>query len=182
MKHCWMEKLTFLKCLMKNLCLTPYFKHLENLEKIRRTNGPNLSSLPVDNKKSVTSSVEKSKNHKGSHMWCHYCDKNNHITSRLIAEHLPNLNSRKRTRFALKPKLDPERSLWPSFSFSKKLMHLKANWSLKRLQAVRRAQRKAESILSTEINVLTSPLVVMKMRIPSTCLLLLDPLALAKLS
>jgi hypothetical protein len=27
------------------------FKHLENLEKIRRTNGPNPSSLPVDNKK-----------------------------------------------------------------------------------------------------------------------------------
>jgi hypothetical protein len=32
-----------------------YFKHLENLEKIRRTNGRNPSSLPVDNKKSVTS-------------------------------------------------------------------------------------------------------------------------------
>jgi hypothetical protein len=29
-----------------------YFKRLENLEKIRRTNGPNPSSLPVDNKKS----------------------------------------------------------------------------------------------------------------------------------
>jgi hypothetical protein len=27
-----------------------YFKRLENLEKIRRTNGPNPSSLPVDNK------------------------------------------------------------------------------------------------------------------------------------
>jgi hypothetical protein len=27
-----------------------YFKHSENLEKIRRTNGPNPSSLPVDNK------------------------------------------------------------------------------------------------------------------------------------
>jgi hypothetical protein len=44
-----------------------YYKHLENLEKIRRTHGPNSSSLPVDNKKrvSVTSSVGKySKNHK----------------------------------------------------------------------------------------------------------------------
>jgi hypothetical protein len=59
-----------------------YFKHLENLEKIRRTNGPNPSSLPVDNKKSVTSSVgESSKNHKGSNMWCHYCNKNNHNTA-----------------------------------------------------------------------------------------------------
>jgi hypothetical protein len=57
----------------------PYFKRLENLEKIRHTNGTNLSSLPVDNKKSVTSSVGKSsKNHKRSNMWCHYCDKNNH--------------------------------------------------------------------------------------------------------
>jgi hypothetical protein len=30
----------------------------------------------------------------------------------MIAEQLPNLNSR--TRLALKSKLDPERSLWPS--------------------------------------------------------------------
>jgi hypothetical protein len=59
-----------------------YFKRLENLEKIRRTNGPNPSSLPVDNKKSVTSSVGKSSNnHKGSNMWCHYCDKNKHNTA-----------------------------------------------------------------------------------------------------
>jgi hypothetical protein len=60
------------------------FKRLENLEKIRRTNGPNPSSLQVDNKKrvSVSSSVGKSsKNHKGSNMWCHYCDKNNHNTA-----------------------------------------------------------------------------------------------------
>jgi hypothetical protein len=93
-----------------------YFKRLESLENIRRTNGPNPSSLPVDKKKrvSVTSSVGKSsKNHKGSNMWCHYCDKNNHNT--LIAEQLPNLNSRK--RLTLKPKLDPERSLWPSLFF-----------------------------------------------------------------
>jgi hypothetical protein len=61
-----------------------YFKHLENLEKIRRTNGPNPTSLPIDNKKgvSVASSVGKSsKNHKVSNTWCHYCDENNHITA-----------------------------------------------------------------------------------------------------
>jgi hypothetical protein len=48
-----------------------YFKSLKNLEKIRRTNDPNPSSLPVDDKKrvSVTSSVGKSsKNHKGPNM------------------------------------------------------------------------------------------------------------------
>jgi hypothetical protein len=59
-----------------------YFKRFKNLEKIRRTNGPNPSSLPVDNENtvSVTSSVvgNFSKNHEGSNMWCHYCDKNNH--------------------------------------------------------------------------------------------------------
>jgi hypothetical protein len=39
-----------------------YFKRLENLEKIRHTNGPSPVSLPVDNKKSVTvaNSVSKS--------------------------------------------------------------------------------------------------------------------------
>jgi hypothetical protein len=58
------------------------FMRLENLEKIRHTNGPNPSSLPVDNKnKSVNGSVGKSsKNDKGSNMWCHYCDNNNHNT------------------------------------------------------------------------------------------------------
>jgi hypothetical protein len=60
-----------------------YFKRLENLEKIMRTNSPNPSSLPIDNKKSVTSSSagKSSKNHKGSNMWCHYCDKSNHNTA-----------------------------------------------------------------------------------------------------
>jgi hypothetical protein len=56
-----------------------YFNYLENLENIRHTNGPNPSSLSVDDTKrvSITSSVGKaSKNHKGSNMWCHYCDKN----------------------------------------------------------------------------------------------------------
>jgi hypothetical protein len=72
-------------------------------------------------------------------------------TTRLIAKQLPNLNSRK--RLALKPKFNPERSLWPSFS--KKSIHSKGSRSLKRLQAVRRASRKAESILSTEINEIT---------------------------
>jgi hypothetical protein len=35
-------------------------------------------------------------------------------------------------------------------------MHLKSNWSLKKLQAVRRATRKDESILSTKINLTTN--------------------------
>jgi hypothetical protein len=93
-----------------------YFKHFENLEKIRRTNSPNPSSLPVDNKKriSVTSSVGKSsKNHKGP--ICGVTIVTRTTTTCLIAEQLPNLNSIK--RLALKPKLDPESSLWPSLFF-----------------------------------------------------------------
>jgi hypothetical protein len=59
-----------------------YFKHLKHLEKIRFTYNLNPSSLPVDSKKSVTSSVGKSsKNPKGYNMWCHCCDKNNHNTA-----------------------------------------------------------------------------------------------------
>jgi hypothetical protein len=65
-----------------------YFRRLENFEKIKRTNGPNPSSLPVDSKKraSVTISVgNSSKNHKGSNMWCHYCDKNSQNTADCIS-------------------------------------------------------------------------------------------------
>jgi hypothetical protein len=105
-----------------------YFKHFENLEKIRRTNGLNPSSLPVDNKKriSATNSVGKSsKNHKGP--TCDVTIVTRTTTTRLIAEQSPNLNNRKTTRLALKPKLDPESSLWPSFFFSKKLIHSKGN-------------------------------------------------------
>jgi hypothetical protein len=91
-----------------------YFKSLENLEKIRHANSHNPSSLPVDNKKSVTSSlVKSSKNHKGP--TCGVTIVTRTTTTRLIAEQLSNLNSRK--RLTLKPKLDPERSLWPLFSF-----------------------------------------------------------------
>jgi hypothetical protein len=123
-----------------------YFKHFENLEKIRRNNGPNPSSIPVDNKKriSVTNSVGKSsKNHKGP--TCDVIIVTRTTTTRLIAEQSPNLNSRK--RLALKPKLDPESSLWPSLFFSKKLMHSKGNWSLKILQAVKRGRLNSSSLL-----------------------------------
>jgi hypothetical protein len=42
-----------------------YFKHLENLEKFRHTNGPS-PTLHVDNKKSVTSTVGVGKSNKSS--------------------------------------------------------------------------------------------------------------------
>jgi hypothetical protein len=85
-----------------------YFKCLENLEMIRRTNGPNPFSLPVDYKKrlSVTSSLGKPyKNHKGSSMWCHYCDKNNHKTAycRAIAK----LKQQKKNKARFEAKAGP---------------------------------------------------------------------------
>jgi hypothetical protein len=46
-------------------------------------------------------------------------------TTQLIAEQLPNLNSRKTTRLALKPKLDPERSLWLLFFLFEEINTLK---------------------------------------------------------
>jgi hypothetical protein len=101
-----------------------YFKHLENLEKIRHTNILNPSSLPVDNKKYVTSSVSKSsKNHKVPTSGVTIVTRT--TTTRLIAERLLNLNSI--PRIALKPKLDSEIILWFFVSFSKKSMHSKGN-------------------------------------------------------
>jgi hypothetical protein len=80
-----------------------YFKRLENLEKIRRTNGPNPSSLPVDNKKTVTSSVGKSsKNHKRSNMWCHYCDKNKYNQNTDDCRAIAKFKHQKKARFETK--------------------------------------------------------------------------------
>jgi hypothetical protein len=126
-----------------------YFKCLENLEKIRRTSGPNPSSLPVDNKKSVTSSVGKpSKNHKGSNVWCQYCDKNNHNMAdcRAIAK----FKQQKKAHFEAKSG-SGKNSL--AFLFEE-INALKRQ--LKPEKTVSSKKRKADSILSTEINSTTS--------------------------
>jgi hypothetical protein len=89
-----------------------YFKGLENLEKIKRTNGPNPSLLSVDNKKAVTSIVSRSsKNHKEYNMWCPYYGKNKHNTAdcRSIAK----FEQQNRACFEAKSGL--KRSLWSSF-------------------------------------------------------------------
>jgi hypothetical protein len=122
------------------------FQALRELGEDQAHNGPNPSSLPVDKKKSNTSNVGKSsKNHNGSSMWCHYSDKNNHNTAdcRAIAK----FKQQKKSYF--EAKAGPGKKSLAIFSFSKQLMHLKGNWSLKRLQAVRRGKKKAESILSS---------------------------------
>jgi hypothetical protein len=126
-----------------------YFKRLENLEKIRRTNGPNPSLLPVDNKKyaTVTSSVGKSsKNHKGYNMWCHYCDNNNHNTAdcRVIAK----FKQQEKNCFEAKAGLGKKSLAF--FVLFEEINALKRQ--LKSEKTASSKKRKAESILSTEIN------------------------------
>jgi hypothetical protein len=81
-------------------------------------------------------------------------------TTQLIAEPLPNLNSRK--RLTLKPNMDTERSLWPSFFLFEEINALK-----KQFKPEKTAGRlNLSSLLKPKK--LTYPLVVMKARIPST--------------
>jgi hypothetical protein len=68
---------------MKNLCLISSVWRTW-----RRSGAPTVPILLqyqqiIRKYESVTSSVGKSssKNHKGSNIWCHYCDKNNHNTA-----------------------------------------------------------------------------------------------------
>jgi hypothetical protein len=86
------------------------FKCLENLEKVRRTNGPS-PTLHIDDKKSITSSLGVGKFNKSSKQWCHLCDKNNHSTAYCRAIAKP--SSKK--RLPLEPRQFPERSLWLFF-------------------------------------------------------------------
>jgi hypothetical protein len=123
-----------------------FFKRLENLKKIRHTNSPNPSSLSVDNKKSVsvTSSVGKtSKDYKGSNMWCHYCDKNNHNTADCRA-----ITKFKQKKAHFEANAGPgKKSLNFLYTF-KGINALKRQRSLKRLQAVRRGRLNPSSLLN----------------------------------
>jgi hypothetical protein len=130
-----------------------YFKCLKNLEKIRGTNGPNPSSLPVDNKKSVTSSIGKSsKNHKGSNMWCHYCEKNNHNTAdcRAIAK----FKQQKKACFEAKagPGKKSLAFLFEEINTLKRQLKPEKTASSKNEQG----RLNPSSLLSTEINLNTS--------------------------
>jgi hypothetical protein len=61
-----------------------------------------MAPLPVDNKKTVGSSVGRSK---VSSLWCHYCEKNNHNTADCRA--LAKIKQQKKVRF--ETKAAPER-------------------------------------------------------------------------
>jgi hypothetical protein len=78
MQPWWQLILIFFKSYEESVS---YFKRLENLEKIKRTNKV-VPTLPVDNKRKVaSSSVGVAVGKKNSKMCCHYCDKNNHNTA-----------------------------------------------------------------------------------------------------
>jgi hypothetical protein len=61
-------------------------------------------------------------------------------TTRLIVEQLPNLNSRK--RLALKPKQDPERSLWPSCFIFEEINALKRQLKAKKTARSKKRNKK----------------------------------------
>jgi hypothetical protein len=65
--------------------------------------------------------------------------------TQLIAEKSPNLNIRKITRLALKPKLEPERSLLPSFF--EEINALNRQLQLKSEKSARRKKSKTECLL-----------------------------------
>jgi hypothetical protein len=99
-----------------------YFKHLETLEEIRRTNGPSPVTLPVDNKKivCVTSGVDNSsKNPKSCRMRCHYSGKIKYKMS----DHKEIVNSKqtKKAHFEAKAGSDLERIFEEINSFQRQL-------------------------------------------------------------
>jgi hypothetical protein len=124
-----------------------YFKRLENLEKIRRTKGPNSSSLPVDNKKRVFVTIgvgKPSKNHKGPNMRCHNCDKYNHNRAdcRAIAK------LRKMTFF--ESKSGPRMKCLVMFFLFKEINALKRQ--LKPEMIANSKKGKSQYLLSTEVD------------------------------
>jgi hypothetical protein len=111
-------------------------------------------------------------------MWCHYCNKNksNHNTADFRA--ITKFKQQKKACFEAK---DGPRKKSLAFIFLfEEINALKRQ--LKPEKTASSKNRKAESILSTEINETIQPLIVMKLRIPSTCSLCLNPLVPAKLS
>jgi hypothetical protein len=126
-----------------------YFKRLENLEKIRKTNGL-LSPLTVDYKKTGGSStvvglaVGKKKSAK---MWCHYCDKNNHNTAdcRAIAKAKQRKNGNSEAKAV--PGKKSLAFLFEEINSLKKQLNTKIPNSKK---------RKIETVLSNEINLTTT--------------------------
>jgi hypothetical protein len=74
------------------------------------------------------------------------------------------------------------KSLFISFLFEEEINALKKELKPEKTAISKIGKSKSESILSNIVNETIQPLVVMKINVRSTCLLLLNPLSLAKLS
>jgi hypothetical protein len=121
---------------------------LENLEKIRRTNGP-ASAVAVENKKLITSSVGVGKNNKSSNMWCYYCDKANHNTADCKAIMRAKQHKKAKSEAKAVPGKKALAFLFEEFDSLKKQLKSPA-------KGTNPKKRKAESLLSTEINLIHS--------------------------
>jgi hypothetical protein len=106
-------------------------------------------------------------------MWCHCCNKSNHNTADFRA--IAKFKQQKKSCF--EAKAGPGKKSLVSYFFFEEINALKRH--LKPEKTASSKKRKAEFILSSEIDF---PLVVMKVRSRSTCLLLLSQLVLANLS
>jgi hypothetical protein len=78
-------------------------------------------------------------------MWCHYCDKNNHNTvdCRAIAK----FKQQKNNMAHFEAKAGPGKKSLALFFLFKEINAFKRQLKPERLQALRRTQRKAESIV-----------------------------------
>jgi hypothetical protein len=126
------------------------------LEKIRRTNGPNTSSQPVDNKKrvSVTSSVGKPSKNKQANMWCHYCDKNNHKTVDCRAT--AKFTQQKKNKACFEAKAESGKKTLSFLVLFEEINALKRQLKPEKTASSKKRTRKAESILSTKNNLAIS--------------------------
>ena len=122
-----------------------YFIRLKNLDKIRRVNGTS-PPVAVDNNTSITSRVGVGpvKKKQKTKMWCHYCDKNNHNTAE--CREIAKVKQHKKAQYGTKA-VPGKKAL--SFLFEE-INALKKQ--LKPAKAENPKKRKAESLLSTEIN------------------------------
>jgi hypothetical protein len=124
---------------------------LENLEKIRCTNGPGPFTLPIDDNKSVSvtsSAGNYSKNLKAPHMWCQYFEKNNHNTADCIA--ISKFKRQKKALFEAKSGCVKNSLPFLFEEIDALKRHLKSE------KTASNKKWKAESLLSNEINLITS--------------------------
>jgi hypothetical protein len=85
-------------------------------------------------------------------MWCHYCDKNNHNTADFRA--IAKFDQQKNVRFEAKS--GPGKNSLVFLFLFEEINALKRQLKPEKTASSKKRTRKAESILSTEINLITN--------------------------